>query len=468
MNLEITDSSLQELDETPTAEFDAFPTEFVSKLGGGIARCLDVHNKPFSVRSGTPYEIFFLEPVYVATVEIEFSKPVFGARVELSVHDSLSNRNVRKKFEQDSPSSTIIFKVNCATSGIAVYLPPTFIELFGRRTLDVNHIKILGFSPQDFETLTDSLTRIQGLREAAIEELSREKSDLQSRQDKVQQRESSVTQAEENKKVELAELEADLEDTKDATTEATAKLVTLKDDIARAETRKQAVADQVSAAEGTVRSIAGEVSKGKEQLRVLAIETSEAERRLRELTNNVNLFSEEFSSFSVHGASQARTFIHLSIVPLAIITGLTAQLLLGAVDLSVKYVREPNLDLMTVFVTRLPYLTVCGSILAVCYAALQFLFQRISVIYAERLDFSKIGILAKDVASASANGLLLTDEQLYEARTYLKIEMLKSYLGGNIGAFTYAKRESKARRDNDSAAEDIVPALAAPPEEQVG
>jgi hypothetical protein len=86
------------------------------------------------------------------------------------------------------------------------------------------------------------------------------------------------------------------------------------------------------------------------------------------------------------------------------------------------------------------------------------------VIYAERLDFSKIGILAKDVASASVNGLILTDEQLYEARTCLKIEMLKSYLGGNIGTFTYAKREFKAERPSEP--QDASLASAAPVKEE--
>lgn len=449
MTLEIMDRSMQELVETQTTEFEVFSTEFISKLSSGIVRCLDADRKPFSAKSGDPYEIIFLEPAYVATVEIEFSKPILGAEFELSIHDSLINRTVRKKLEQSSLSSTILFKVNCVTSGVSICLQPTYFELFRRRTLEVKKISILGFTAKDFETLTDSFTLVQGLRERAIEDVAREMSDLQSRQDNVQQRETTVTQLEANKKAELAELEANLEEAEEETTNATAKLVSLKDDIARAETRKQAVADQVSAHEATVRSIDGEVSKGKEQLRALAVDTSEAERRLRELTNNVNLFSEEFSSFSDHGAKQARTFIYLSIVPLAIIGILTAQLLMGAVDLSVKYVKEPNLDLITVFITRLPYLAVCGSILAVCYSALRFLFNRISVIYAERLDFSKIGIIAKDVASASANGLLLADEQLYEVRTYLKIEMLKSYLSGNIGAFTYAKREFKSENSRE-------------------
>ncbi|MDO8713319.1 MAG: hypothetical protein Q7K13_02420 [Polynucleobacter sp.] len=448
MTLEIIDDALEELEELPAIEFVVFPAEFVSKLGGGIARCLNINNRPFPIKSGDPYEIFFLEPAYVATVEIEFSKPILGAGIQLSVHDSLSNRNVTKKIDKDSLSSTIAFNVNCVSSGISIYLQTSYFELFRKRTLEVKQIRILGFTPKDFETLTVSLTHLQGLREATIKELSNEKIDLQSRQDKVQQRETSVTQLEVNKKAELADLEQTLVTAKEETTQATASLVSLKDEISRAETRKQAVVDQISAFEATARSIDGEVSKGKEQLRALATETSEAERRLRGLTNNVNLFSEEFSSFSDHGAKQAGTFIGLSIVPLVIILILTAQLLLGAVDLSVKYVKEPNIDLVTIFVTRLPYLTICGSILAVCYSALNFLFNRISVIYAERLDFSKIGIIAKDIASASANGLLLSDKQLYEARTYLKIEMLKSYLGGSIGSFTYTKRNEKAAQNS--------------------
>jgi hypothetical protein len=108
-----------------------------------------------------------------------------------------------------------------------------------------------------------------------------------------------------------------------------------------------------------------------------------------------------------------------------------------------------------VFVTRLPYLTICGSILAVCYSALIFLFNRISIIYAERLDFSKIGIIAKDVASASANGLGFSDQELYEARTYLKIEMLKSYLGGNIGTFAYSKRELNSEKEEEKKASRV-------------
>jgi hypothetical protein len=422
-----------------------FPAEFVSKLSGGIARSLNDGAKPFSIKSGNPQEIIFVEPAYVTKVEIEFSKAIAGAEIELSVHDTVHGRLVRKKLYHETLSATASFTVDCVTSGLTLYLQPSFFELFSRRTLEIKQIRIRGFTVQDFEALSNSLGQIIGLKKSATDELSREKKQLLTLQEEVAARETELDELEEQKNGELEGLRAEIENSKKEISDFGIELSRLKDEIAKAETKKQIIADQISNGETTVRNIEGEVTRGKQRLTALAVETSEKENRLRELSSNVNLFSEEFSSFSDHGAKQSKVFIGLSIVPLTIIVILTWQLLMGAVDLSVKYVKQPNLDLVTVFVTRIPYLTVCGSIIAVCYSAFHFLFNRISSIYAERLDFAKIGILAKDVASASAESLPFDDRELYEARTYLKIEMLKAYLSGNIGTFSYARRKKRSQ-----------------------
>ncbi|WP_198119570.1 hypothetical protein [Massilia rhizosphaerae] len=450
MNLETTEKTLKELAEIEVPDLSVFPTEFVSKLNGGITRTLGTNAKPFSIKSGNPHEITFIEPAYVDNVEIEFSKPIAGAEIELVVYEAIHNRNVRKKLNHQTLSAIAAFPVSCVTSGISIYLQPSFFELFSKRTLEINRIKICGFNIDDFEVLTHSLEKIVGLKKSAADELSRERNQLLRLQQELIDRETAVDELESRKNAELETLQDQLNECQQAILESNETLRKLKDDIGRSESKKQGLIDQISGGETTVRNIEGEITKGKQRLTELAVETSEKETRLRELSSNVNLFSEEFSSFSDHGAKQSKVFIGLSIVPLAIIIILTTQLLMGAVDLSVKYVKQPNLDLLTVFVTRLPYLTICGSILAVCYSAFRFLFNRISSIYAERLDFAKIGILAKDVTFASANDLLYSDHELYEARTYLKIEMLKSYLSGNIGAFVYAKRKNKAQTGKKS------------------
>jgi hypothetical protein len=443
MNLETTDAALQELQNMQVPELITFPTEFVSKLNGAIARSLDPNSKPFSLKSGNPQDVTFNQPAYIASVEIEFSRAVAGAGIELSVHEPILNKNIKKRYTEYTATETVNFPVHCVSSGISIYLQPGIVDLISRRTLDIKQIRITGYDIKDFEALTHSLGRLIGLKQSTSDELSREKNTLLELQTKIREREVLVDELEERKNEELESLQGELTQCAEDIKQSTAKLAELKEQIIRVEGQKQATVDQIAKNEATVRQIEGEVTKGKERLRDLAVETSEKEKRLRELTSNVNLFSEEFSSFSDHGAKQASTFIGLSIIPLAIIFMLTFQLLMGAVDLSVKYVKEPNLDLLTIFVTRLPYLTVCASILGVCYSICHFLFRRVSGIFAERLDFAKIGILAKDVASASASNLSLSEQELYEARTYLKIEMLKAYLSGNIGEYRYAKRNER-------------------------
>ncbi|UXC37885.1 hypothetical protein K6V71_04185 [Cupriavidus gilardii] len=440
MTIQAIDNIVEEIKKVPEPELTQFHTEFVSKLSGGIVRCLDPDAKPYGIRAGEPYEILFREPVYVSSVEIVFTKSTVGANIELAISDALSAKIVRQRISEDSLADTVTFRINAVTSGVSIYLPNSYTELFRKKTLEVKLIRIAGFPAEDFTSLSSSLTRLLTLREAALEHLTAESNRLKDREEHVEQRETAVAQLEVQKAKELADLEAEVDEAKSDALEAKDALASLKEDIAKAGARKQVVQDQIAAQEASARSIDAEISKAKEQLTALASQTSEAERRLQQLTSNVNLFSEEFSSFSDHGAKQARTFLGLSIVPLVVIAALTLHLLLGAVDLSVKYTTEPNLDLLTVFVTRLPYLAVCASILGLCYSALQFLFRRISIIYAERLDFAKIGIIAKDVATASSVDLDMDDKQRYEARTFLKIELLRSYLSGNIGAFTYTKR----------------------------
>lgn len=212
MNLDTTDRTLRELTEIQVPDLATFPTEFVSKLSGGIARSLSADAKPFSIKSGNPHEISFIEPAYVTTVEIEFSKPIAGAEIELTVHEAIYNRNVRKKLNHQTLSATASFSVNCVTSGISIFLQPSFFELFAKRTLEIKQIKIQGYDIRDFQTLTDSLGRIIGLKQSAADELSGEKNQLLALQKEIKARETAVDELEDQKNAELESLQGELDD----------------------------------------------------------------------------------------------------------------------------------------------------------------------------------------------------------------------------------------------------------------
>lgn len=454
MDLNITNESIKDLSEIEDDDLYTFPSEFVSKLTGNISRCLDIDEKPFQIRSGDSYDIVFSEPAYVESVLIKFTQSVSGSTVQVFAFDVILDKKIKFKNSELS-SNSLLFRIKKTTSGVSILLEPNIWELFGRKTLKIEKITIKGYLLDDFCLLSDKLDLISGLRSEAIKEISHEKNLLISNKESLDEREKSILGLEEKINQEVSDLKVDLGELKSSINVKEEKLSSIMDSISRMETRKKDISDQMSSLETNVRNIDGEILQKKTILKNTSVDIEESIQKLRKLTSNINLIPEEFSSFSNHGNKQINIFIALSVIPLVIVFGLTVQLLYGAVDLSVKYVNEPNIDLLTVFITRVPYLIVSGSILTVCYAILRLLLTRISHIYAERLDFSKIGIIAKDVASASTNNLQLSDQDIYESRTYLKIEMLKSYLGGNVGAYTYSKREneedseSKEKKQNE-------------------
>lgn len=450
MSYEAIDNTVDLIKETDEFELDRFPADFVSKYTGAISRCLDDGSRPFSIRSGERYNVLFDEPAYIDEIEIFFSKSIFGVPIEISLYDSLSNRDSSFKAQFDEINKKAIILPKRVSTGFSIYLHPGLFEAFKRKTLDVEKIIVYGYFASDFEAMSKEFRVIESHKENAISFILKEKERIAKKEDDLNQKEIKILDLEESKKEEIEQLNADIKNCEENYNSWKKDLNDLQKEINASESKRNQLTEQINHNETTKRNIDGEITSGKAQLEIIARKTKEAEEKLKELTSNVNLFSEEFASFSNHGAKQTNIFIGLSLIPLAIIAFLSYQLLSGAVDLSIKYSQDPNIDLLTIFVTRIPYILVCGSILTVCYSLTKFLFNRISYIYAEKLDFSKISIIAKDVATASSNNTALPDEHLYESRTYLKIEMLKSYLSGNIGQFSYTQRSLAKLIEEDS------------------
>ncbi|MGX9524735.1 hypothetical protein ACXHWJ_06375 [Alcaligenes nematophilus] len=438
MDIEKIEESIKDLE---VIELNDFPIEMISKESGTILRCIKDDGRPYSIRVDEPYAIYFNEPAYVSDIQIVISDKVIGSSLKLKFFDSLSNKDVRVEIDKDLFSEEIRCDVERVVSGFSITLDNGFITLFKRKTLEIKKIIIWGYSRSDFEDISEKCKKILRLKDSAVKEVSDVRNRLEAEEKRLKEKEESLREYEKDKKNDIAALEAVVEQLSHESSLKSSFLEDLKIKINESESELYRLREQESTFQNNINSIEKETLQGKEELMLIMKNKAEMADRLKELTSNVNLFSEEFSSFSDHGAKQANIFIWLAIIPILVIVALTIHLLIGAVDLSVKYTKEPNIDVFTVFVTRLPYLMVCGSILAVCYSIVKFLFERVSEIYAERLDFSKIGIVAKDISYASASGLNMTDEQVYEAKTYAKIEILKSYLSGNIGKYTYKKRQ---------------------------
>ncbi|WP_297575046.1 hypothetical protein [uncultured Deefgea sp.] len=162
--------------------------------------------------------------------------------------------------------------------------------------------------------------------------------------------------------------------------------------------------------------------------------------KLAELNDNVNLFTEDFQSYLAQSKSQEKVYLILFFLVFFVLFCVAYSLVMGAVDLTVKYRLEKDMDIYVVFLTRLPYVLIATALIAACSRILHVLFSEIVDLYAGRRDLATISIVARDVSGAIGKDVGFDADSIYERRVYLKMELLKSFLGKHIGDFDYKEK----------------------------
>ncbi|MDQ0423590.1 hypothetical protein J2045_004645 [Peteryoungia aggregata LMG 23059] len=217
---------------------------------------------------------------------------------------------------------------------------------------------------------------------------------------------------------ELGNIEAEL-------ARADALLETRKKEIAVAESLKRTLLDENQSARNNVNAL-------RQASENFSKEISDKEAQLRALKNDINLFPADLSGYVSQGASNARMYYWLSIVPLLVVVFVTARLFFNS-EKFIDFAAIESFDVYNYIVSRLPYVLVSLAILAVSYAILNRLISEIIGINRRRQDLFKISIIATDISYASQTNLDLDEEQIFSLRTQVKMELLKEHLRRHIG-----------------------------------
>lgn len=160
----------------------------------------------------------------------------------------------------------------------------------------------------------------------------------------------------------------------------------------------------------------------------LNAEVAEKQANLKALKENINLFPSEIGAFVAQGAKSISHYIYLSVLPILVILIVMVTLFMNAVDLTVLHKQETDISIWVVFITRLPFVFIAAAIVHACYKLAKIFISEILKINQQRLNLSKISIIATDVSKASGEGLDLTDDELYQLRTQLKMGLLREHL----------------------------------------
>lgn len=155
--------------------------------------------------------------------------------------------------------------------------------------------------------------------------------------------------------------------------------------------------------------------------------------QLRELVEHKRMISDEFSDFVIEGRGQARVYGWLSVVPSLAAAVAIGFLLKGAWNVTALVVKAPS-EAYALFLQRLPYTAATILAVTLLLKVVDALVKKVMTIHEDRLGLAKLLVIARDTVFASANGLKLTDDEIFEQRLRLKMELLKVHLGDKVSS----------------------------------
>ena len=360
------------------------------------------------------YEIEFKEPIFVSRIKLDTEDYSDGSKANFSCTFSSNGRQSKAQITSAENSWTV--PINSFISKFSIEPPRKYL---GNQLLKA--IKIEGLKPEEFADVTKQVGTIENVRQSILEDCQdrlAQVTDKEAELDNLDQKISDLTETAKNLTQDKSELENEIASTRE-NFDSVERSVAAK---------KQELSEQSARAESIVSSIEQKTEERKQ----LSSQIEQAKSELRELKENINMFPTEISGFVSQGASNIRRYSFLAAIPIIIIGLVTVDLFSKASELSHLANLPDDVTVWEVLIARFPYVLVCSALLASSYKLARVFIAEIIRINEQRLNLTKISIIAKDVSDASEDGLDLDDETRLDHRTHLKMNLLRSHLKGYL------------------------------------
>jgi len=174
---------------------------------------------------------------------------------------------------------------------------------------------------------------------------------------------------------------------------------------------------------------------------------------LDKLNADINMFPSEIAGFVNEGERALKKYYALTFIPLIILASVVLVLFFGAVDLTTILATDKKTEIITIMLTRLPYVTVSAMLITACYQLVKYFVGQMVLINKQRIDLNKISIIANDTSIASFVGLGLSKSERYHARIQLKMELLKEHLKEDISQDYQYKKDFNVVEDEERISE---------------
>ncbi|MBQ0794505.1 hypothetical protein [Zhongshania sp.] len=369
------------------------------------------------------YEFEFKEPQFVSAIQFHSVDYADGIKANFTCTYYPSGADGKAQVLSSGNKWTV--HINGFVTKFTVEPPRKFL---GDQLL--TSVQIQGLHSQEFAEVAKQVGAAESFKQAALEKCRERLSEVTSKEAEVAGLEQQIVEKSES-----------LEKLEQRESELSAAVESEQEKLEVTERAVGSKKQELSEFSARIESASSSIEQKTGERQQLSTEITKAKAELRELKENINMFPTEISGFVSQGASNIRRYSFLAAIPIIIIGLVTVDLFSKASELSHLENLPANISVWEVLIARFPYVLVCGALIASSYKLARVFIGEIIRINEQRLNLTKISIIAKDVSDASEDGLAMDDAARYEHRTHLKMDLLRSHLKGYLAEeYRYSKK----------------------------
>lgn len=388
------------------------------------------------------YEFKLKEPIFVSSIDLK-SKSDDLKNTIVEVYDYFTNEKSRIPIDDFESYKYIGISINRIITAFIIKPP------IRKEKIDLVSIEINGLKLDDSSYIIDSYKKQSNLKTELNEIYTRYKTELSEKESKIIQNESLSNKKLQQLDLEITQKESKISELDKKLLDLTSSVKTtnkLFDDLTiNTDNLKKEKIDL----ESKLSTITNDIEQRKTQSEKLNKNISNEKEELVRLNNDKSLMAYELKEFVKEANRNIKIYLAIGIIPIILLIVLTIVLFYGSSNLTMIDVNnlsvsidanstltnmksQSNVNIVDILLSRLPFVLIIISIIIASYEISKIFIRKAINIQNQKMTFSKIGIISKDVSDTSFDGLEITDEEKYELRIKLKMDILKEYLKKDV------------------------------------
>lgn len=390
------------------------------------------------------YEFKLKEPVFVSSIDLK-SKNNDLKNTVIEVWDYYTNEKIRIPIDNFEEYQYISLNIDRIITSFNI-LTPKRKEKIELVSIDINGLSINNSSYilKSFKKQSDLKTELNDIYEKYKSELTKKESEITTKEttttQKLNQLNTQITQ----KESEIEVLDEKLIDLKSSVKSTNESLEEVTEEVEGLNKEKKDLESKLS-------SLINDIEQRTSQSEKLNKQISEEKDELKDLNEDKSLMAYELKEFVSEANRNIGIYLLIGIVPILLIIYLTYVLFNGSSNLSMidfntissigvdtnqtvaNIVEKSNFTVGDILLSRLPFVLIVISIIIASYEISKIFIKKAINIQNQKMTLSKIGIISKDVSDTSLDSLTdISDEEKYQLRTKLKMDILKEYLKKDV------------------------------------